>query len=61
VFGSAAGWCCLSAAESKTDGEVNCEYRALVKGKAKDERVLGEKPVPMSVYTPQIPHRLARS
>jgi len=51
----------LSAAESKTDGEVNCEYRALVKGKAKDERVLGEKPVPMSVYTPQIPHRLARS
>jgi len=34
VFGSATGWCCLSAADSKTEGEV--DYRALVKGKWKD-------------------------
>jgi len=49
VFGSAAGWCCLSAADSRTEGEDDWL-------KAKGVR---EKPVPMPLYPPQIPHRLA--
>lgn len=34
VFGSVTCWCCLSAADSRTEGEV--DYRALVTGKGKD-------------------------